>query len=795
MAYGLRYQSDFYNYFGTLVSVKIYKQGYSDSIEDDLRLSEVTITSNYQDDNTPVIGKGAKIVIEANESEMGVLKEMLVSYERQFLCVIEYNSQVVFRGYSICDLNERQLLPYGQITMQFTDYLRRLESKYPASLSDIGGKSLVYGLVNEMLGLTDLDLPLYVNSTLFEDSMLRAATDSFLPQTCVQNAQFYSNSYNYDNIYEAVNKALQPFSAFLYSYNDMWVLERQEDITRVGNWVKYDSSGAVEIASLQQSIYKQGSDDEAFEYVDCSQIVEYDSGLHTLILSLKDKKLDSLVFNNYSTDIETISDETPEEADALDDRKWYAHTNLTGISTGENYNGVLNTWIRYTSADLDEGLYYNFIIQFNGTAESSGGVVDTSLNISYHMSTGLSLDNIYYTKIRFLLRLVGGDYSDYWITVGGNISGKMTLYLYPPSGGDYSYRSADPGTWLTSYTVVDVTNHDTYDWSIFKSFNLTDMQCVAYRPTSGYVLFDSLWEALGYPTYQEMCIMFLPCAYSDNIDHTNPTVLLADNFLGDIVVQVTVEDIDNRIEYHLNENFVKTDEIDLYLFDLDNLNYSNGLLGSDRVTLTNLWTSENSAEACPLYEIFAKTKFRKYGRTIHRLKGTILIDKPLKPFCMISDDTIVNESGNMITFLLNGFTWDLNKGTYDIEAEEYVDEDVNVLGALYDSSGNPQGELNVPNAPTGLALSQVLFRRAVYASWGAVTNAQGYKLYRKPIYNTISSSWVDSYKLLYSGTGTYYLDMVTLEGDPTGVTFTYKVCAYNQVGNGADSAEVTLVWS
>ncbi|NMB66003.1 MAG: hypothetical protein GYA16_14155, partial [Spirochaetes bacterium] len=232
MAYGLQYQSDFYNYFGTLVSVKIYQKDYSDSVKDDIRVQSVTITANYQNDNTPIIGSGAKIVMVADSLDLSYLRDLLLSYERQFLCVIEYNGVVVFRGYSICDLNERQLLPYALITVEFTDYLRRLDGKYPDVLKAISSNTSVFDLVQEMLSLTNLDFPLYINSTLFEDSMTKGATDTFLPQVFVQNANFYSNSYDYDNIYDAINKTLQPFGAFLYSFEDKWVIERQEDITR-----------------------------------------------------------------------------------------------------------------------------------------------------------------------------------------------------------------------------------------------------------------------------------------------------------------------------------------------------------------------------------------------------------------------------------------------------------------------------------------------------------------------------------------------------------------------------------
>ena len=661
MAYGLRYQSDFYNYFGTLVSVKIYKQDYADSVEDDIRVQSVTIEANYQNDNTPIIGKGAKIVLVADSLDMSYLRDMLLSYERQFLCVIEYDSVVVFRGYSLCDLNERQLLPFALVTIEFTDYMRRLDGKYSDSLKDYGGRSTVLQLVEEMLSLTNLDYPLYVNSTLFEDSMNMATTDTFLPQVFVQNANYFSNSYTYDNIYEAINKTLQPFGAFLYSYNDKWIIERQEDITRDGAWVQYAAGVGVSTASLKQKIYKQGSDGENFEYVGSSQIIEYDAGLHTLILSLKDKKLETLVFNNYTTDMLSTADATP-DAGTLEQHQWYKYSTMPNPTIGENYED-LSTWVRFVTDAYDRGLCYNFLVQFNGFTdmESSGASTDnpTILNINYTMSTDLSTANWYKVKVRFLLRLDGGNYSDYWLQSALSVTGEQQLYLYPPSG---IYQSADPANFCINTATIEISEGN-INWAIDKTFNLTDKRI---RNMGNDNTYDNLWDMLDYVKYQKFTIIFLPLWYTNDDNNNYPTTLVTHNYLGNIQAQVSAEDINNRIEYHLNQDFVKTDEIDLYLFDLDNFNYSNGLLLADQETLTNLWTSENSAVACPLYEVFAKSKFRKYGRTIHRLKGSILIDKPLKPFCLIQDDTILDESDGVITFLLNGFTWDLNKGVYDI---------------------------------------------------------------------------------------------------------------------------------
>ena len=124
------------------------------------------------------------------------------------------------------------------------------------------------------------------------------------------------------------------------------------------------------------------------------------------------------------------------------------------------------------------------------------------------------------------------------------------------------------------------------------------------------------------------------------------------------------------------------------------MNYSNALLEVDGFTRTNLWTSEDSPISIPLYEVFAKTLFRKYGRTIHRLKATIKYDGILKPFTIIDDNTILNAESEPITFLLNEFTWDLNEGTYDIVADEYTEEEVIVDGVTYDSNGEPNGTMN-----------------------------------------------------------------------------------------------------
>lgn len=833
MAYGLKYRSNFYNYFGRLVSVQISKEDYTGDVTD-VRTSEVTMEVNYQDDNTPVIGTGVKVVVIADEDDMTYLEDLLLSYEREFICVIEHDSEVVFRGYSLCDLNERQLLPYAQVTLQFTNYLHRLSEHYPSSLKDKTQSVSVMRLVTDLMNMTDLDLPLYVNSTLFEVDMDNDATDTFLPQVFVQCFQFYTSSFKYDALYDAINKALHPFSAYIYYYKDQWIIERQEDITRTGNWVKYTGGSTSSESSLQMTIHKQSGD---FEYVGGSQIIEYDSGLRTLILQLHDKKLDSMVFNDYTEDMSPINFShasfSDYPADELTYRTWYRHSSVSIDEVLTDFKHM-DKCLKYTASAYYQGLYYYFRIQFN-QLES-----DTPTVLSVRFKTAVEYISEEWDSVssHFLLRMCEGTYDGYWVISSSTISlitmgvggeyycdfdntwrstVRPLIILFPSEPDSNVYKSADPITFLANWRVTTVSSGEqTGEFTHETTFNLSESYVAVFsKYTDGsYTIYENMYDLLEIDSsvgkfIQGFHIVFVPPWYFDEkntIFDRNRYGMFSTSYIGDIAVTVQSEPIDNRIEYQLHEDFVKTQEIDLYLFDLDNLNYANGLMIRDEWSgsggdsefedFTKAWTSENSVSACPLYEVFAKCKFRKYGRTIHRLKSRILYDGALKPFTIITDDNVPSETssgGNMI-FLLNGYTWDLYKGEYSIMAEEYTEAEVVVDGVTYDSEGN--AILSTPDTPTNFsaAICGTYRTKAVCVSWDPVGGQiSGYKLYRKPLWNEIYG-WRDLYQEIYRGTETEFRDYDDhFRRDPPG-TLTYKVCAYNDAGDSAFTSEENVSW-
>ena len=639
MAYDLKYQSNFYNYFKKLCSVKIYKDGYGVHDTIYIRTKAVVLTVNYQGENIPVIGAGAKVVF-VNQGSFNDYDDLLTSYEKQFLCVIEWDSQIVFEGFSVCDLNEQQLLPFAEITLQFTNYIRKLDSNYLTLLNTIDGRNDLLSIVQDALAITELEYDIFVNSTLFENSMDDNDGNTFLPQTYLENSIFYQNLDEYDDTYTVLNKLLLSFGAFLYAYGQKWIIERLENVGRIGDWVYYELaslSGKV-TDSLRQSINKQDGD---FRYTESSQNLSYDSGIHTLIIDIVDKLFETLVFNNFDADtILTVPDGDP-AAGELVAKTWYVNeTEESTFDSGILYKDI-QRWFYWFGGGYgvgaNRGMYYLFSVQ---RAATLGGI--TNLTVEYKMErpTGFAAGFGVVTG-RFFLRVNSGIAADEYVI-------KTTL------GFDLS---ATP-------TVLEVDCSISDDSDIVTVSMIIDIEDIA----------TGLGLDLG--GIQDFIIGFLPFSYTlagSGTVYYNPF-----NYIGDFKIVCNPVAIDNEIKTVLNENFIKEESVSLTLFDVNDLNYINGLSLSDG-SRTTAWDSEGDSVYESLVNIYIKHKFKKYSRTVRILTATILCDKFLKPFTILTDDNITEESSSEpIDFLITGYNWDLVNGTYSIAAEEYPDEEITI---------------------------------------------------------------------------------------------------------------------
>ena len=793
--YSLKYQSDFYNYFQKKVSVQIYKANYPGAVIQ-VRTTEVILEVNYVDEDTPVIGTGVKIGI-INEGVFDYLEDLLTSTERQFKCVIYYDSVLVFQGFSICDMNEQQFLPWSKISLQFTDYLRRLESDFLTggatdssgslllnSLDDISENTSLWTILMEAVTKTGLEridlmplqfpLQLYINSTLFETTMLQTTIDSFIFQTYVENNMFYTDPTDYDNTYEVLNKTLRSFGAYLYLYGDKWVLERLDDVTRTGTWVAANNITPVgeEIASpgLLQEYNKQDGD---FQYLDESQVIEYDSGLQKLILNLQDHALETFVFNDYKTTMDTTVNEFP-VPETLVLKTWYLYYQCIPIRSGYAFRGIESyfEWWEPNGSGMDnefKGLYYAFDVTFNVSEDKP-----TELSVSFKMTGNENLTDITIAKLRFMITVDGdGAYAGYILTKTPD-TGLLVLV----------------GTEAAVESNFDVRNDkNTKVWSVNELFDLTTIPHPEQAGTT-----QSIWQYLGSPVSQRFIISFFPIRYAQE---SGPDIIEADNYLGDIQINITQQEVLNKLTYYIQEDFIKTETLDIDFFDLPSTNFGNGLMvgiddgfGNIEMVKSALWKNYQYTTPVILMDLLARSKFGNYCRTLHKLKGTILFDGHLKPFAVLTDDNLYSDSAaNTMKLLVHGYRWDMNKGTYEIEAVEYTDA-AEAGDIIIDESGE------IPVMPVGytFTVTQPNAGDHMLIQWSAITNAQTYRLDRNP-YSYNPGYYNNSWTTVYTGA------LLTFEDDiqnelgygtyPSFWTVSYRLTAINVNGESIASPIIT----
>lgn len=637
MAYGQIYQSNFYNHFNKLVTVKIYKRDYVSTVSD-IRTTEVVINNNYIGDDTPVIGHSARVVF-VNEETFDFYDGILSGYEKEYMGEILWNGKLVFVGFLICDLVEQQLLDMALITLQFTNYLRRLEDIYQPSIADaIDEISTLYDLVSEAILETELIYPINSNSTLFHDGMFNGITFTFLNQVYVENDVFYKNLDEYEDAYTVLNMILRSFDMFLYWHDSKWVLERYENILRVGDWVLDDGGSAT---SLRQEFNKQDGD---FTYINTSQVLQYNSGAETLIIKLNERAFSTLVFNNFTAAMTTTAYIFP-LANVLSDKTWYINEDCTDLEVGYNFYGISKyfKWqISSMSANYEyKGAHYVFWTQFNTD-------IPSVLNVNYKMSTSKvsgSLAIYDVVKVRFTIRVNAGD-----------------------SPNQYVYQDANGDTQLSvAYQEFEI------------EFNGPDIQDSNLFAVTKNIELDNITASLGNSTRGanavSFIISFLPTyfKFQSGLDGYRGT-----NYIGDIAVTLSPDVIDNQIEADINAGFIKTKEIDLDLFDIDNLNYKNGLECIQLVAgwiRTSSWNSDGGSVYYSLVDMLISSKYKKLNRTTKKIVATILIDEYLKTFAIITDDNVLYD-GSPIKFVITQYTWDLVSGSYDIVAEEFPDTDI-----------------------------------------------------------------------------------------------------------------------
>jgi len=667
MAYGTIYTTQFYDYYDNLVVVNIQKKDYVGA-STALRSSALSITYANSGFFDPIISLSADLVIINNFEDFDTLSDLLKNHEKQYKAIITRAGQLIFEGFMLCDITEQQLYKNGSISITFTDYLKRLEDAEFIGV-ELGLSYTLIEILEMALAYTGLNYPIYINCRLFptDDWDSSAASEdvpgnTLFEQVSVEGDLFYSSVDKIVTVYEVIESILKTFHCKLYAYQGAWYVERYSELLdSVTDWTLFEANsiGESAVANGQSAFTKQSSH---FKYTDLTQLRSYISGLKTFEIQLNDMIFESLVHNNWPTTLNF--DLIPYTFDSADIqlRKWYADDSQTVFSNAKTGLYDIDRALFMRSTHANRGIYYKFRMSWN--ALSIGTDVPTNIEISWKQ---VIPDDIF-NHDEYIV------YGRFYLMVCHNDVILTDKFVVPYVNGDgvntYRYRDEFP-------TVAD---GGIYEIEVYG----TDIKNRTANFKTNIDLSEAIVSKRGDQS-QEFVLAFLPMGYKtadgedDAVDNTE-YYDYSGGFLGDFVVTVNAELQDNNILATITEDFVKTDSVELSLFDTGNLNLKNGMfIGLNR---TRYWEDPTPAPSgeypytihdLVYFLVRSVTAYSSKTRSI--LTASILTNYFMKPLSALYD-TDIKEAGDTVPFILNVYSFDLVSCINSISADEYGQEPI-----------------------------------------------------------------------------------------------------------------------
>lgn len=686
---------DFYNRKGQKITIKIMNNPALPGSTTYVRIVSARI--KYTQDRN-IISSSMDMEIINDSGDFNKFDPLLYAEEREFQVLLLIDDITVWEGWLINDLSEQNLGDYSIIKFTFTDYLKRLEDVETPEIT-LGEKSYLLQILRQCLNLTGWAYDLRLNTNFYPEGAWAVWGNdppqwfySMYEQVQVMNDVFFQDELTTQSAYNTIQNILEINHSFLYVYKGKWYIEQYSQITdpsddsEGGHWMDIIhgvGSSALEdstydpdenqpaditdiISSQLTRIHKQDGD---FKYIEQSQRLQYESGLKELEIKLSRNTFDTLVLNNFSEDPLSISSYGFSNDAYI--RKWGASEFLDTdyFAVGYNYRGI-NKFLRYIYAGgtspFRRGVSQVFEFSYNSKGDFDN---PTMLSVRYKW-TSPNFDDVIATGDR--------------VQVIGRISIRNVTSGDPDQS---SFLKVEDGVLSWDNGGLPAAHDD----NIQKSYIGLTPKLESSKVVEFTYDFDitQLWES-GTPVDQAWNITFLATLYryangDDDIDD-NDENLVGTQIIGDIGVNVSAGTEDNIINYEVTDDFFKKESFELTLFDTPNFNYRNGLLYDNE--RTSLWgmgdpsvgDGQDQINLKSIIDHYASFLYSYYSETRLILTARIDIDEFLKPLTIITDDNIYKDSESIIMdFILFEYEYDLYTNIMRIRANEYGNEDINII--------------------------------------------------------------------------------------------------------------------
>jgi len=606
-----------------------------------LRHDSIEITHSFNDWNSPIIGLTASFEIQNDKTDFYELLPLLSGTEREYririVDITDSPEVSLFEGFLNCDVADQKMLHYQSIQFTASSYLSKLEHLNATCIDTL--QNIVFiDVIDEILASTGQSFNIRINCSLFPDGDSLAAGQTLFNKTGFFTELFWEDNVERKNSLEILTSILTAFDCYLYWYDGYWYIERYEDIWSEDiDYVEYQTAfGGYEDSDTEDifNLLQTPSDLHDLTFTNQSQLLSIIPGYRSVKVNLQDKRLFNLTLNDFTNagDV-TLAPAYPDYRSWL---KWA--TGYTWGDLGVPYMNITNAIKREAfSTEINYiGLYTHFKVTITA---------DTQLNVKFKYAT--TVDQLEEPAIGPFT----GDMSDYLFTFHWLLRvGGLLFFVTEDSAGDWTHF---PGTEAGSIQNIEVDGSE---------FDVNNMSCdVEFTVPLGSVTGSAWDDATG----QDFVLYLAAESY---IHKDYPLIInRADTaWYGDVIITTTGDLQENVIEGTISTNFLNKKEISVDLFDMETVNYKNGVLwGNSLINRTTGWTTDDIT-VLTLIERLIKNKFQLYNKCRQKITSDIFQIDLLKPLQLFTDSKQSDKP-----FVLMGYSYFPGSDRYKINLYEY----------------------------------------------------------------------------------------------------------------------------
>ena len=619
-SYGTIYECIAYDRLNNSMEIYIQKLDYSGVISKMiLDADPIEIKHNRND---RVYGTGAIVNILNDFSDKFLFAKMLADPYETYKLKVVLNGNIHFEGFLSPQTFNQDVRYKSYVALTFGNGLRMLENITPSFLTTGTDDYLTeMAILINIFSYLNLDYTIYINSTLYEDSMSGGEkADNPLKATYLNRLAFQQNDGELDNALTVLNKILTSINADCYIKGERIMIERFVD--RDNNpktlWT-YNP-----VTETHSSTEEAFTDKTLDHIVLAAQSFRYQVDQPIKKLKLK---LNVLTFNNiFSNDF----DKNIPSSDPVSLYYWIYHFSLISILDTNFSNAFMTRGISFTKAGADWTGFENAFLSYYSLLTNNND--DVVLDLKFKCWKRVPLD--YALDFRYIIALKKeGVTGWFYVTSGDTITSDQTELE----------------------ATIEAKEKAIYDHVISQTMDL-----------SGKLDTESLTGDLT------IAIIIYPPEIGTIADPgvRNPR----DAIYGDFSLNQSNIRINNLLEVDLNNDAFKTVEEELDLYDTGYINYrtSKILVVSGRYQSTDGWTDGiNTSKSLQNHYILNRGNL--YNSSCAILNMTVIDpDVEINIDDIFVFNNLEDDLGNPMKFYIDDLSFNVKKHIYTVKLKQWL---------------------------------------------------------------------------------------------------------------------------